>query len=94
MNILPFPKAQLPLESLPKFIREVADVSAGLWVFEHFKGVPAIPAEGQGGDDEKSWARWRKWLKAVESRESVTNTMSEREYYLPIYERYHNDSAQ
>ena len=66
----------------------------GLWVFEHFKGVPATPKEGEGGDDEKLWARWRKWLNAVETRESVTNTMSEREYYLPIYNRYHNDTAQ
>ncbi len=72
----------------------LTDVCAGLWIFEHFKGIPATPAEGQGGDDEKAWARWRKWLKAVESRESVTNTMSDREHYLPIYERYHNDEAQ
>ena len=67
---------------------------AGLWIFEHFKGIPATPAEGEGGEDEKAWARWRKWLKAVETRESVTNTMSDREHYLPIYERYHNDEAQ
>lgn len=64
-----------------------------LWVFEHFKKVPATPEEGQGGENEELWTRWQKWLKAVETRESVTNTMSDKERYLPIYNRYHNDTA-
>lgn len=59
-----------------------------LWIFDHFKGVKdLIPAEGQGGADEKTWARWRKWVKAIEQRKSVSNTLSEREHYLPIYQR-------
>ncbi|KUI73914.1 Glutathione S-transferase omega-1 [Cytospora mali] len=66
-----------------------------LWVFDHFKeGGLGLPKPGEGGEDEVLWERWRKWFAAVEARESVTNTLSEKEYYLPIYERYHTDKAQ
>lgn len=58
-----------------------------LWVFDHFKGGLGIPAEGQGGEDEKSWARWRKWTTAIEKRNSMRETMSELEYQIPIYKR-------
>lgn len=57
-----------------------------LWVFDHYKEGLGIPAEGEGGEDEKTWARFRKWLKAIEERPSLRNTMSEREHYLPIYQ--------
>ena len=63
-------------------------------MFDHFKGGLGVPAEGEGGKDEKLWARWRKWLKAVEERPSVRDTLSEKEMYLPIYQRYHEDTAQ
>ena len=60
-----------------------------LWPFEHFKGITdLIPAEGKGGEDEKIWQRWRRWTKAIEERNSVKNTLSDREHYLPIYQRY------
>lgn len=66
-----------------------------LWVFDHFKeGGLGIPAPGEGGDDEEVWKRWRKWLDAIESRHSVSATMSEREHYLPIYKRYADDKTQ
>ncbi|KAF2263501.1 glutathione S-transferase [Lojkania enalia] len=65
-----------------------------LWVFDHFKGGLGIPGKGEGGEDEGVWERWRKWLGAVEERKSVKETMSEREYYLPIYQRYAEDKAQ
>jgi len=59
-----------------------------LWVYEHFKGVKdLIPDEGKGGEDEKVWSRWRKWFDAIQARESVKNTLSNREHYLPIYQR-------
>lgn len=57
-----------------------------LWVFDYYKEGLEIPAEGQGGDDEATWARFRKWQKAIEERPSLKNTMSEREHYLPIYQ--------
>lgn len=72
----------------------VAPWATRLWVFDHFKGGSGIPGEGEGGEDEEVWGRWRKWLGAVEGRRSVRETMSEREYYLPIYRRYAEDRAQ
>jgi glutathione S-transferase len=65
-----------------------------LWVFDHFKGGSGLPEEGEGGEDEQVWKRWRKWLEAVENRKSVKETLSEREHYLPIYQRYAEDRAQ
>jgi glutathione S-transferase len=53
-----------------------------------------IPEEGKGGDDEKTWGRWRKWFAAVEGRKSIKETTSEKEHYLPIYQRYADDTAQ
>ena len=74
---------------------EVTDVrKLRLWVFDHYKGGLGIPAEGEGGEDEATWARFRKWLKAIEERPSLKNTMSEQEHYLPIYQRYADDKAQ
>lgn len=61
---------------------------------DHFKNGTGIPAEGQGGSDEKTWARLRAWIKALEERPSIKNTLSEREHYLPIYQRYADDKAQ
>lgn len=64
------------------------------WVFEHFGKDPQIPTKGQGGEDEAIWERWRRWVEAVEARDSITKLMSERQHYLPIYERYAKDKAQ
>ena len=63
-------------------------------MFDHYKGGIGIPEESKGGEDEETWQRWRKWVKAVEERPSVQHTMSEREHYLPIYQRYADDKAQ
>lgn len=77
-----------------------ADVCLGpwavrLWVLDHFKqGGLGIPPAGQGGEDEQLWNRWRKWAEAIESRKSVIETLSDREHYLPIYQRYAEDRAQ
>ncbi|KAF2813878.1 glutathione transferase omega-1 [Mytilinidion resinicola] len=77
----------------------LVDVALAPWavrmfVFDVFKGGLGIPEEGKGGEDEEVWARWRKWSRAVEERKSVRETMSEREHYLPIYQRYADDVAQ
>lgn len=63
-------------------------------MFDHYKGGLGVPVEGRGGNDEEVWARWRKWVAAIEDRPSVRETMSEREHYLPIYQRYADDKAQ
>ena len=66
----------------------VAPWAVRLWVFDHFKGGLQIPK------GEKWAPRWEKWLSAVQDRESVVNTTSEKEHYLPIYRRYADDTAQ
>ncbi|KAI3340064.1 putative glutathione S-transferase [Ustulina deusta] len=65
-----------------------------LWVFDEFKGGLGIPEKGKEGEDEDRWDRWRVWLDAVGDRDSVRNTLSDREHYLPIYKRYADDVAQ
>jgi glutathione S-transferase len=73
---------------------QLAPWALRLWVFGHFKGGLGIPEKGQGGKDEEVWERWRVWVDAVSSRKSVKETMSERQFYLPIYQRYAEDRAQ
>ena len=65
----------------------LAPFSMRSWVFDHFKGGLGIPSEGQGGDDEKSWARWRKWAAATEQRKSLKEIVSDREHYVPMYQK-------
>ncbi|CAK4023125.1 glutathione transferase omega-1 [Lecanosticta acicola] len=65
-----------------------------LWVFDHYKQGLDMPAPGQGGEDENTWARLRTWMKALEQRPSIRDTTSEKENYLPIYQRYADDRAQ
>jgi glutathione S-transferase len=66
----------------------IAPWAVRLWVFDHFKG-------GLGMPEGEQWvARWEKWLGAIKDRESVVNTTSEKEHYLPIYQRYADDTAQ
>jgi len=65
------------------------------WIFDHFKdGGLGIPDEGKGGKDEQIWGRWRKWSSAIESRKSIKETTSETQYYLPLYQRYADNTAQ
>lgn len=64
-----------------------------IWVFEHFKHIPGVPPEGNGGQDEATWARWRKFQSAIESLKSIQDTTSEREKYLSIYQKYADDKV-
>jgi len=66
----------------------IAPWALRLWVFDHFKGGLNLP-RGEPWLD-----RFEKWLKAIEKRESVVETTSLREHYLPIYQRYADDTAQ
>ena len=65
----------------------IAPWAVRLWVFDHFKGGLQMPTG-------EVWKRWGKWLSAVQNRESIMSTTSEREHYLPVYERYAKDLAQ
>lgn len=78
--------------SLPDVI--LAPWAVRFWIFDHFKeGGFGAPKPGEGGEEEKLWERWRAWSKAVEERESIQATLSDREHYIPIYERYASDKA-
>lgn len=72
----------------------IAPWAVRLWVFDHFKGGLGIPEEGKGGEDEEVWARWRKWYDAVKGRRSVIETTSYQETYIPLYQKYADDTAQ
>lgn len=80
----------------------LADISLApwalrLWVFDHYKseeGGLGLPKPGEGGADEKTWARWRSWVEAIEKRRSIVDTMSAEEHYLTIYQRYADNTAQ
>jgi len=66
----------------------IAPWALRLWVFDHFKGGLKLP-KGE------TWVRrYEQWREAVEKRESVISSTSEREHYLPIYQRYADDVAQ
>jgi len=65
----------------------IAPWAVRLWVFDEFKG-------GLDFGSEKWTERWGEWLKAIEGRETVVSTTSEREHYLPMYKRYADDVAQ
>ncbi|KAE9372201.1 glutathione S-transferase [Stipitochalara longipes BDJ] len=66
----------------------IAPWAVRTWVFDYFKDGLKLP------DGEKWVERWNRWLGAVEKRESVVSTTSEKEKYLPIYRRYADDTAQ
>lgn len=57
-------------------------------------GGLAIPGPGEGGADEGVWGRWRVWIEAMMGRRSMKETLSEDEYYLPLYKRYADNVAQ
>ncbi|KAL5356347.1 thioredoxin-like protein [Aspergillus floccosus] len=81
--------------SLPDLV--LAPWAIRLWVFDHFKpGGLGIPEEGRAATPEVEavWARWRKWVGAVQACRSVRETTSEEEFYLPIYRRYAENTAQ
>ncbi|KAI1404944.1 putative glutathione-S-transferase theta, GST [Hypoxylon fuscum] len=66
-----------------------------LFLIDHYKpGGLGIPAAGEGGDDEKVWARWRKWFDAIVDRPSVRDTWSDDDQYIVAYRRYAEDTTQ
>jgi len=86
----------------PFFLKEgfsMVDVMLAPWLcrlflFDVYKGGLGIPDQGKGGDDEQVWQRWRKWAEAVQSRDSVQDTLSDRDQYVDAYRRYAEDTAQ
>lgn len=66
-----------------------------LWLIDYYKhGGVGIPEKGAGGDDEVVWQRWREWFAAISERQSVVDTLSEKEKYVSVYKRYADDTTQ
>ena len=63
-----------------------------LWVFDHYKEGLGISEKASSG--EQAWKKLKRWTEALEQRPSIKNTMSEKEHYLPIYQRYADNTAQ
>ena len=70
--------------SLVDFV--LAPWAVRLWIFDHWKGGLGMPEEGKSSD-ESAWFKWRKWLAAIQERKSIRETTSDREHYIPIYQR-------
>ncbi|CAF2627419.1 unnamed protein product [Rotaria sp. Silwood2] len=43
--------------------------------------------------DGEIWQQWHRWVEAVNALESVQNTTSDAEHYVPIMHRYLNKTA-
>jgi glutathione S-transferase len=67
-----------------------------MFLFDVYKGGLGIPERGQAKDpeEEKVWERWQVWANAVGRRESVLDTLSDREQYIDAYKRYADDETQ
>ena len=70
--------------SLADFV--LAPWAVRLWIFDHWKGGLGMPDHGKSGD-ESAWSKWRRWLTAIQDRKSITETTSDKEHYIPIYQR-------
>jgi len=65
-----------------------------LFLIDHYKpGGVGIPEQGKGGEDEEVWGRWREWFGKVQERESVMSTLSARDKYIEVYQRYAEDKT-
>lgn len=66
-----------------------------LFLFDVYKqGGLGVPPEGEGGADEDLWIRWRAWVDAILARDSVQDTLSDRQMYVDAYKRYAEDTTQ
>ncbi|EQB49489.1 hypothetical protein CGLO_11173 [Colletotrichum gloeosporioides Cg-14] len=65
-----------------------------LFLFDHYKpGGLGLPQEGKGGEDDAVWKRWRQWYDAVEGKQTIKDTLSDRDAYIDVYKRYAEDKT-
>lgn len=65
-----------------------------LFLIDHYKnGGVGIPPPGSGGEDEAVWTRFRQWDQAVRSHKGIMDTMSDRDRYIEVYQRYAEDKT-
>lgn len=78
----------------------MVDVMLAPWLCRFFlfdvykEGGLGVPAKGEGSEDEALWERWRVWAEAVQARDSVLDTLSDRGRYVDAYRRYAEDTTQ
>ncbi|KZP28522.1 glutathione-S-transferase [Athelia psychrophila] len=76
----------------PWFLGEqfsLVDIAVAPWALRDY-----IASENRGYRREAVGNGWKEWAERLETRESVVNTTSEKEYYAEIYGRYLRDEAQ
>ncbi|CCL99246.1 uncharacterized protein FIBRA_01261 [Fibroporia radiculosa] len=67
----------------------IVDAAIAPWAVRDY-----ILAEHRGYSRDAVGEKWKRWAEALETRESVVRTKSDREHYEPIYGRYLRDEAQ
>ena len=67
-----------------------------IFLIDHYKGGSGVPTKAESipeGEDKEAWERWVKWFEAISGRESVQRTLSERQKYIDVYQRYAEDTT-
>lgn len=65
-----------------------------LFLLDHYKpGGLGLPDANGTDEDDKVWNRWSQWFEAISGRESVRDTLSDRDSYIDIYKRYAEDKT-
>ncbi|WYZ36881.1 hypothetical protein EsH8_II_000387 [Colletotrichum jinshuiense] len=65
-----------------------------LFLFDHYKpGGLGLPVKCDNEEDDKIWRRWGHWYDAINERQSVKDTLSDRDAYIEVYKRYAEDKT-
>jgi len=65
-----------------------------LFLLDHYKpGGLGIPTKGEEENESRIWKRWGQWYSAIEERQSVKDTLSDKDAYIEVYKRYAEDKT-
>ena len=67
-----------------------------IFLIDHYKGGSGVPTTSSSIPDDENkelWERWVKWFEAISKMESVQNTLSDRQQYIDVYQRYAEDKT-
>ncbi|KAH7347386.1 glutathione S-transferase [Plectosphaerella cucumerina] len=65
-----------------------------LFLLDHYKpGGLGLPDANGTDEDDQAWQRWAQWFKAISERQSVKDTLSDKESYIDSYKRYAEDKT-
>lgn len=72
----------------------VAPWAMRMFLFDHYKpGGLGLPEVKGNSEDDQTWIRWGQWFDAIRERQSVKDTLSDREAYIICYKRYAEDKT-